>query len=68
MKDERPRDAEILRAARLAKGLSVAEVAQAARVCKDSVRGAERRGVRNVKVSRVVRLCRALEVDIDSLA
>lgn len=68
MNDGTPKDAQLLRAARLERGMSVREVARAAKISEDSVRGAEHRGVRNVRVSRVVRLCKALGVDVDSLA
>ena len=68
MNDGTPKDAQLLRAARLERGMSVREVARAAKISEDSVRGAERRGVRNVRVSRVARLCETLGVDIDSLA
>lgn len=62
-----PTDALLLRSARIAAGKSVREVATAAGVSVDAVRRAEKRGVKNVRVSRVVRLCEALGIPIDSL-
>lgn len=65
--NETPKDAAMLKKAREDAGLTVREVATLTGMSESSIRQAERRGVRNVRVSRVVRLCRALNVNIDAL-
>lgn len=65
--NETPKDAAMLKKAREDAGLTVREVATLTGMSESSIRQAERRGVRNVRVTRVVRLCKALGVPVDSL-